>query len=82
MGRPGCFTRGAENGLAPGAGGNVATEDLAFMLAAMGGAAGVDVPRLLALRAARAEWLSGERLFGALARAGLPTTFAAETMDR
>lgn len=44
---------------APGASGNVATEDLAFMLAAMGVATGVDVPRLLALRAALAEWLRG-----------------------
>ncbi|GIL07293.1 MAG: hydroxymethylglutaryl-CoA lyase [Betaproteobacteria bacterium] len=66
---------------APGASGNVATEDLAFMLAAMGVATGVDVPRLLALRAALAEWLRGERLFGALARAGLPKTFAAATTD-
>ncbi|GMV59477.1 MAG: hydroxymethylglutaryl-CoA lyase [Betaproteobacteria bacterium] len=66
---------------APGASGNVATEDLAFMLAAMGVATGVDVPRLLALRAALAEWLRGERLFGALARAGLPKTFVAATTD-
>lgn len=66
---------------APGASGNVATEDLAFMLAAMGVATGVDVPRLLALRAALAEWLRGARLFGALARAGLPKTFAAATTD-
>lgn len=62
---------------APGASGNVATEDLAFMLAAMGIANGVDVLRLLALRTALAEWLRGEQVFGALARAGLPKTFAA-----
>lgn len=62
---------------APGASGNVATEDLAFMLAAMGVATGVDVPRLLALRGVLADWLHGEQLFGALARAGLPKTFAA-----
>jgi hydroxymethylglutaryl-CoA lyase len=63
---------------APGASGNVATEDLAFMLAAMGIATGVDVQRLLALRAAAADWLRGEQLFGALARAGLPKTFATD----
>lgn len=67
---------------APGASGNVATEDLAFMLGAMGVATGVNVARLLALRGWLAEWLRGEPLFGALARAGLPKTFLqAETTD-
>ncbi len=60
---------------APGASGNVATEDLAFMLASMGMVTGVDLPRLLALRARLAQWLAGETLHGALARAGLPKTF-------
>jgi hydroxymethylglutaryl-CoA lyase len=60
---------------APGASGNVATEDLAFMLASMGVVTGVDLPRLLALRARLAQWLAGETLHGALARAGLPRTF-------
>lgn len=36
---------------APGAAGNVATEDLAFMLAEMGIATGIDLPRLLAAAA-------------------------------
>ena len=36
---------------APGASGNVATEDLAYMLASMGIATGLDFDRLLALRA-------------------------------
>ncbi len=66
---------------APGASGNVATEDLAFMLAAMDVNTGVDLPRLLALRAQLAEWLRGEQLFGALARCGLPKTLAAATTD-
>ncbi len=66
---------------APGASGNVATEDLAFMLAAMGVHTGVDLPRLRALRARLAEWLRGEQLFGALARCGLPKTFVAATTD-
>jgi hydroxymethylglutaryl-CoA lyase len=63
---------------APGASGNVATEDLAFMLASMGKDTGIDLQRLLALRANVAHWLEGETLHGALARAGLPKTFAVQ----
>lgn len=63
---------------APGASGNVATEDLAFMLASMGKDTGIDIQRLLGLRASVAQWLEGETLHGALARAGLPKTFAAQ----
>jgi hydroxymethylglutaryl-CoA lyase len=62
---------------APGASGNVASEDLAFMLASMGIATGIDLERLLALRAKVAGWLAGETLHGTLWRAGLPKTFAA-----
>ena len=60
---------------APGASGNVATEDLAFMLASMGLDTGLDLQRLLALRATVAGWLDGESTHGALWRAGLPKTF-------
>src|SRR5688500_18756254 len=42
---------------APGASGNVATEDLAYMLASMGIATGQDIERLLLLRAEVAQWL-------------------------
>jgi hydroxymethylglutaryl-CoA lyase len=67
---------------APGASGNVATEDLAFMLASMGIATGIDLARLLALRAKVANWLDGEQLHGTLWRAGLPKTFRADqTVD-
>lgn len=59
---------------APGASGNVATEDLAFMLESMGIHTGLDIGGLLALRARLADWLSGETLHGALWRAGLPRT--------
>ena len=62
---------------APGASGNASTEDLAFMLATMGVDTGLDIPRLLALRAQVAQWLEGETLHGALWRAGLPRTLAA-----
>ena len=60
---------------APGASGNAATEDLAFMLASMGVDTGLDLPQLLQLRAQVADWLAGEATHGALWRAGLPKTF-------
>lgn len=62
---------------APGASGNASSEDLAFMLADMGISTGIDIPRLLALRAKVAQWLSNETLHGALWLAGLPKTFPA-----
>jgi hydroxymethylglutaryl-CoA lyase len=57
---------------APGASGNAASEDLAFMLEGMGIATGIDIEKLLALRAEVASWLAGETLHGTLWRAGLP----------
>ena len=59
---------------APGASGNVATEDVAYMLASMGISTGQDFDSLLALRAKLARWLEGETLHGTLWRAGLPKT--------
>jgi len=59
---------------APGASGNVTTEDLAYMLASMGIETGLDFDRLLALRAKLVTWLQGETLHGTLWRAGLPRT--------
>ena len=64
---------------APGASGNVSTEDLAYMLGSMGVATGIDIVQLLSLRARVAQWLKGETLHGTLWRAGLPRTFATET---
>jgi hydroxymethylglutaryl-CoA lyase len=61
---------------APGASGNAATEDVAFMLASMGIDTGIDLTRLLALRAKVAGWLGGETLHGSLHLAGLPKTFS------
>ena len=57
---------------APGASGNVATEDLAYLFASMGAPTGLDVDALLALRGRIAGWLEGEPLHGAIWRAGLP----------
>lgn len=62
---------------APGASGNVTTEDLTFMLDSMGYQTGVDVEQLLELRGRVATWLTGEALHGTLWRAGLPKTFHA-----
>ncbi|MFM9921402.1 hydroxymethylglutaryl-CoA lyase [Variovorax sp. H27-G14] len=62
---------------APGASGNVDTEDLVFMLQSMGVATGVDLPKLLDLRQRVAGWLEGETLQGTVWRAGFPKTFTA-----
>jgi hydroxymethylglutaryl-CoA lyase len=61
---------------APGASGNVDTEDLVFMLQSMGVETGVDLPKLLDLRRRVAGWLDGETLQGTVWRAGFPKTFA------
>jgi len=59
---------------APGASGNVSTEDLTYMLASMGIETGLDFDKLIALRGKLAGWLEGETLHGSLWRAGLPKT--------
>lgn len=62
---------------APGASGNVVTEDLVFMFEAMGVATGVDLPRLLAARAVLQAGLPDEPLYGMVPQAGLPLGFVA-----
>jgi hydroxymethylglutaryl-CoA lyase len=59
---------------APGASGNVATEDLVYLFASMGIETGIDFDKLMALRAQVAQWLAGECLHGSIAQAGLPKT--------
>lgn len=59
---------------APGASGNIVTEDLVFMLEAMGLATGIDIPRLLEVRKIVADALPAEELYGFVAEAGLPRT--------
>ena len=59
---------------APGASGNVATEDVAYLFASMGVPTGLRFERLIALREQLAHWLDGETLHGTLWRAGLPKT--------
>jgi hydroxymethylglutaryl-CoA lyase len=57
---------------APGASGNIVTEDLAFMLHAMGYETGIDLDKLLKVRTILAEALPGEPLYGFTPDAGLP----------
>ena len=60
---------------APGATGNIVTEDLVFLLESMGLSTGVDLDRLLAARAILAQSLPGETLYGYVPQAGLPKGF-------
>ena len=57
---------------APGASGNVVTEDLVFMFEAMGIATGIQLPALFAARTPLQEGLPGEPLHGMTPEAGLP----------
>jgi hydroxymethylglutaryl-CoA lyase len=61
---------------APGASGNVATEDLVFMLEEMGFDTGIDLEELIAAQRRLAELLPGQPLYGKLAGAGLTKTYA------
>ena len=57
---------------APGASGNVVTEDLVFMFESMGVDTGIDLDALLATRDIVSAALPGEELYGFTPRAGLP----------
>ena len=61
---------------APGASGNISTEDAAFLFASMNVQTGLDFSALVSLRALVAQWLEGETLHGAVWRAGLPKTMS------
>jgi len=65
---------------APGASGNVATEDLVYLMASMGIETGIDFDKLMALRVQLTQWLAGESMQGSIARAGLPKTLRAQEM--
>ena len=62
---------------APGASGNIVTEDLVFMLESMGFATGIDLGLLLAIRGTLHEGLPDDDLRGGLGRAGIPRTYRA-----
>ena len=57
---------------APGASGNIATEDLVFMLEAMGYDTGINLDGLLEARRKLADLLPGQTFHGKVAAAGIP----------
>jgi len=57
---------------APGATGNVVFEDLAFLCESKGFATGIDIEKLVQVRAILRAEMPNEALYGGLARAGLP----------
>lgn len=57
---------------APGASGNVVTEDLVFMFEAMGVRTGIDISKLIAAREPLKAGLPGEPVYGMTPEAGLP----------
>jgi len=60
---------------APGASGNIVTEDLVFMLEAMGLHTGIDIAGLIEVRRIIAEALPGEPLYGFIPDAGVTLGF-------
>lgn len=60
---------------APGASGNIVTEDLVFLLESMGLNTGIDLEKLLAVRELVQQSLPGEPMYGFLPGAGLPKGF-------
>jgi hydroxymethylglutaryl-CoA lyase len=62
---------------APGASGNIVTEDLAFMLGAMGLRTGIDLDKLMMVREIVIAALPGEELYGFTPDAGLPKGYDA-----
>jgi hydroxymethylglutaryl-CoA lyase len=65
---------------APGASGNIVTEDLVFMLEAMGVRTGIDLPRLLEVRDILRAAVPGEAIYGFTPDAGLPLGFRPATL--
>ena len=64
---------------APGASGNVVTEDLVFMFEAMGVRTGIDLQALFAARAPLVAGLPGEPVYGMTPEAGLPKGWQAQS---
>lgn len=65
---------------APGASGNIVTEDLVFMLDAMGFETGIDLDKLIKVRAILAAALPNEPLYGFIPDAGIPLGLARKVM--
>jgi hydroxymethylglutaryl-CoA lyase len=60
---------------APGATGNIVMEDTAFLFESMGCETGIDLDKLVEVRAIVAQALPEVALYGAIAKAGLPRNF-------
>ncbi len=60
---------------APGATGNIVMEDTVFLFESMGCDVGIDLDRLVTVRAIVAKALPQVTLYGAIAKAGLPRNF-------
>ena len=60
---------------APGASGNIVTEDLVFLLESMGLRTGIDLQALIAARQILSSSMPGEPLYGLVPEAGLPKGF-------
>ncbi len=60
---------------APGASGNIVTEDLVFMLEAMGLKTGIDLDKLLTVRKIVTDAVPDEEMYGFVPDAGLPLGF-------
>jgi hydroxymethylglutaryl-CoA lyase len=60
---------------APGASGNIVTEDLVFMLESMGFDTGIDLAKLISARDALHAGLPDEALHGQVPKAGIPRTY-------
>lgn len=60
---------------APGASGNIVTEDLIFMFEAMGIKTGIDLEKLIEVRSILQDTLPNETIYGFTADAGLPKGF-------
>jgi hydroxymethylglutaryl-CoA lyase len=60
---------------APGASGNVITEDLVFMFESMGRSTGIDFEKLLAARSVLTQAIPEEPVYGHTPQAGLPKNF-------
>lgn len=66
---------------APGASGNIVTEDLVFMLNAMGYTTGIDVEKLIAVRQILDQALVDAPIYGFVGEAGLPIDFAERRLN-
>jgi hydroxymethylglutaryl-CoA lyase len=67
---------------APGASGNICTEDLVFLLESMGFRTGIDLEKLIAVRERVCTALGDQPYHGTIARAGLPKDFSDALKNR